>query len=424
MSVHYAVFVGSLAEGFRIAAIEGGADRAESAVVARLADGQLAERVEVYKPSSLDGRNEDHEEGDLYVGFTSGLSGGLSLYGPFPGHGLANEFAEANRDDGEEWEVFEALSGAEAEKRTDRAQGGMEPVPELQVPAAGEDAKPEEATSDRLRYFDVAIGHGAMAAPLGHWRGIAASAEKAKSLAREAHWPFGKHVQPTFRVNSKRLADSNVGRIWWCADNMEEALKWRRDMQAKGAHVVLDPEKDRPIVDVLITLERGRAAEILGMEPGAEEWLDDSSDHEPTVSQVFVAAMLDLADINALFQRGEVSSVQHGREREAGLSSALGAMAREYGVLLQAPLQISSRGEFAINVVDGAGGYGEAFAELLNRHNPRCGAGPGAVLVSSNSWCWMNHFNVEKMVGEHLERHADRSSDQSAEQPRGDRPRA
>ncbi len=71
-----------------------------------------------------------------------------------------------------------------------------------------------------------------------------------------------------------------LGRLWWCADNMEEALRWQSDYLGRGAiEIELRPEDDRPIVDVFITLDRSRAREILGQEVGDEEWL--SNDDRP-----------------------------------------------------------------------------------------------------------------------------------------------
>lgn len=71
-----------------------------------------------------------------------------------------------------------------------------------------------------------------------------------------------------------------LGRLWWCADNMEEALCWQSNYLGRGAIAVeLRPEDDRSIVDVFITLDRSRAREVLGQEVGDEEWL--SNDDRP-----------------------------------------------------------------------------------------------------------------------------------------------
>lgn len=80
------------------------------------------------------------------------------------------------------------------------------------------------------------------------------------------------------RAHAVAGGGSSIGKIWWCADNMDEALQWQADLTAKGAQVELKPEDDRPIVDVIITLDCGRANEILGYEVGVEEWLDEDND--------------------------------------------------------------------------------------------------------------------------------------------------
>lgn len=68
-----------------------------------------------------------------------------------------------------------------------------------------------------------------------------------------------------------------IGKLWWNADHLAEAQQWQMEYLAKGALLVeLKPERDRPIVAVLITLHKERAKEIFGYEPEEEEWLDIS----------------------------------------------------------------------------------------------------------------------------------------------------
>ena len=130
------------------------------------------------------------------------------------------------------------------------------------------------------------------------------------------------------------------------------------------------------------------------------------------MSTAFLESAQALVDANEqFFVERNLSSFDHSRAREAAIAGALAAMATEMGVTLQAPLQIDSRGEFSIIAKKsdgsdprlGAGGYGEAFAAALNRHGPRTGISPGAVMTAEAGWCWLNHFSAEKMVLDHLQ---------------------
>lgn len=94
--------------------------------------------------------------------------------------------------------------------------------------------------------------------------------------------------------------------------------------------------------------------------------------------------------------------------RESALSNCLLHMAAHHGVALQKPLYINARGEYSIVAlhpdgrrpdVDGCGCYGEAFSAYLTQHNPRTGERPGAHLDAESGWCWMHHFDVQRMVG-------------------------
>jgi hypothetical protein len=84
-----------------------------------------------------------------------------------------------------------------------------------------------------------------------------------------------------------------LGRIWWSADNAAQAASMKEKYLKAGAtDVCLEPEDDRPIVDVYITLDRARAKEILGVEPGPEEWMPELT---PNASAVY-EAILEMAD--------------------------------------------------------------------------------------------------------------------------------
>jgi hypothetical protein len=131
----------------------------------------------------------------------------------------------------------------------------------------------------------------------------------------------------------------------------------------------------------------------------------------------FLAATDALMQANhAFFQKQEISPVGHSRQREAALSIGLSALARYLHVTLKAPLQIDSRGEFmlvveqagdgvaTINQRNGSKVFGSAFAECLNPYAPRTGIFAGATMDADSAWCFMNHFNVEKMLLEVAER--------------------
>ncbi|WP_455233590.1 hypothetical protein [Geopseudomonas aromaticivorans] len=89
------------------------------------------------------------------------------------------------------------------------------------------------------------------------------------------------HAMVVVNEGSKQAV---TGRIWWCADNMAEAQRWKADLLNKGAlSVELKPEEGREVVDVIITLERVKAAEILGGEIDDEQWMVEAEDDAPAM---------------------------------------------------------------------------------------------------------------------------------------------
>ncbi len=104
------------------------------------------------------------------------------------------------------------------------------------------------------------------------WRQPSAAAVSAALLAKRLETTGGTmHVDVTAPA---------MGRIWWCADNLAEATRWQSEYTAKGAVVELKPDDDRPIVDVIISLERAKSREILGYDVQDHEWLVEED--EPT----------------------------------------------------------------------------------------------------------------------------------------------
>ena len=106
------------------------------------------------------------------------------------------------------------------------------------------------------------------------------------------------------------------------------------------------------------------------------------------------------------FAAGLIKSVQYSNVRGASLGASLLELAKNHGVDLRGPMFIDSRGEFSVianpsndgNAPGSCGSFGQEFSALLNQYRPRTGITAGAVLVAESSWCWMNHFDVEKMV--------------------------
>lgn len=122
-------------------------------------------------------------------------------------------------------------------------------------------------------------------------------------------------------------------------------------------------------------------------------------------------SLRELADTNAKFTRAEISPLEHSRQREALLGTALSAIASDQNLILQEPLQIDARGEFSIVAlkrlgsnprVEGCAQFSVTLAELLTRFNSRTGVSPG-VISPVNGWCLLNHFEAERLVKAYAE---------------------
>lgn len=104
-------------------------------------------------------------------------------------------------------------------------------------------------------------------------------------------------------------------------------------------------------------------------------------------------------------QTGALSGVAHRDMREPALAKALIALAKNFGVNLQAPMYIDSNGEFSVIALNpegppltqGCGKFGEPFAALLSLFRARTGIAPGHI-GGFNGWCRLNHFMAEKLV--------------------------
>lgn len=91
---------------------------------------------------------------------------------------------------------------------------------------------------------------------------------------------------------------------------------------------------------------------------------------------------------------------EQGHNREVALADGLRKLAATFGLQFKEPLHIDSRGEFNLFLVDGQR-YGDAFVALLNQHSPRTGYAPTKYMDPANSWCIMNHFDVQRMLEAH-----------------------
>ena len=110
-----AVLTGSVATGFGIAQIVDIEVEREWADTTLYAKVSTAEFVEIKSPKELD-KKQDHplESDSVFVGFSSGYGSGLELHGPFPADGIdAENFGEAHRADGAEWEIWAVQPQAE-----------------------------------------------------------------------------------------------------------------------------------------------------------------------------------------------------------------------------------------------------------------------------------------------------------------------
>ena len=101
----------------------------------------------------------------------------------------------------------------------------------------------------------------------------------------------------------------------------------------------------------------------------------------------------------------KLSPVQYSHARETALAEGLEKLATRYGKRFRQARYIDSRGEFSLNIADPAGmprdesqAYGVEMSALLSKYRPRTGYAPTAHMDPSNSWCYMNHFDVEKML--------------------------
>ena len=88
---------------------------------------------------------------------------------------------------------------------------------------------------------------------------------------------------------------------------------------------------------------------------------------------------------------------EQGQSRAHALADGLVRLGAKFGIAFAGPLHINSRGEINLTVADGKT-YGSELADIIRANNARCGAFPGAHIHELNTWCYMHHFNVQKML--------------------------
>ena len=110
-----AVFTGSIAAGFGLVRVLEEVE-AKKFVATRLAEGILAEAIDIDDPQILSKRYKAVEGGNHFVVYGKGLGNSFSVFGPFDDEDVAEEFAEANRSDDDEWELFELPADSDLEE--------------------------------------------------------------------------------------------------------------------------------------------------------------------------------------------------------------------------------------------------------------------------------------------------------------------
>lgn len=130
------------------------------------------------------------------------------------------------------------------------------------------------------------------------------------------------------------------------------------------------------------------------------------------MSKPFGDAIAALKQTTSDFNNGRVTSVPHSVARKTALIAAVHALAGICGVKLQHIHDIDTRGELRVVALDGdkdprqgCGHYGEQFVTLLNTARPRTGTFGTTTLDARSSWCYINHFDAEKMVLRYAESH-------------------
>lgn len=167
--------------------------------------------------------------------------------------------------------------------------------------------------------------------------------------------------------------------------------KWATTLDA------LTAQKSYPFTDDVL-----KAVNIKDAEMEFAEGLYNSNKFE-----LYDVVITKVAPKTKVTKAKPITPFELGRRREQRLAQELIALAKKHGVVLREPLQIDTNGEYCLAVSNGSvndgpsdpcGDFG-ALAKVLSKYRPRTGARPSKV-YSYDGWCYMNHFDVEKMIEE------------------------
>ena len=101
-----AILTGSISAGFGINKLIENGDVAEQEVIKLLANGTLAEAIEVLNPETRSKVYSADFSGRYLIGLGTGVCNGINIYGPFAKEETAEEFGDACREEDGEWTCF------------------------------------------------------------------------------------------------------------------------------------------------------------------------------------------------------------------------------------------------------------------------------------------------------------------------------
>jgi len=98
-----------------------------------------------------------------------------------------------------------------------------------------------------------------------------------------------------------------------------------------------------------------------------------------------------------------LSPVAQSDRRQKALVDGLTGLAQTFNREIEFTY-INSNGELAFEIKNGR--YGEELAALLSTIPRRTGVQPTtSPVLPENSWCWINHFDAEKLIRHYVTAH-------------------